>query len=168
MYWFLTTPTHLIIPHRLPAFLESLMPHKNWCSIHGRWSKSCLKHSIRFCGIFSSLKPNFIESRSCKVSDCIFGIPQLWQSGFSRVYSNCYCSCSVEPEIIKSGQSSYNMYSSNILTFQKSTIILNAHTKMSGNLSYAPRICFSRKPVLGWLFCGISSLVFTYLLDMYE
>ena len=53
---FLTLPTHLIIPHRLPAFLESLMPLKNWCSIHARCSKSCLKHSLRFCGIFSKFK----------------------------------------------------------------------------------------------------------------
>ena len=46
---FLISPTPLIIPHRLRAFLESLMPLKNWCSIHARWSKSSLKHSIRFC-----------------------------------------------------------------------------------------------------------------------
>ena len=39
---FLTPPTPLIIPHSLPAFLESLMPLKNWCSIHARWSKSSL------------------------------------------------------------------------------------------------------------------------------
>ena len=57
---FLTPPTPLIIPHRLPAFLESLMPLKNWCSIHARWSKSSLKHSIRFCGIiFSKFKKEF-------------------------------------------------------------------------------------------------------------
>ena len=56
---FLTPPTPLIIPHRLPAFLESLIPHKNWCSIHARWSKSSLKHSIRFCGIFSKFKTQF-------------------------------------------------------------------------------------------------------------
>ena len=31
---FLTPLTPLIIPHRLPAFLESLMPLKNWCSIY--------------------------------------------------------------------------------------------------------------------------------------
>ena len=49
---FLTLPTPLIIPHRLPALLESLMPHKNWCSIHAKWSNSSLKHSIRFCDIF--------------------------------------------------------------------------------------------------------------------
>ena len=56
---FLTPPTPLIIPHRLPAFLESLMPLKNSCSIHARWSKSSLKHSIRFCGIFSKFKTEF-------------------------------------------------------------------------------------------------------------
>ena len=65
---FLTPPTPLIIPHRLPAFLESLMPLKNWCSIHARWLKSSLKHSIRFCGIFPSLKHNFIAYRSSKES----------------------------------------------------------------------------------------------------
>ena len=72
---FLTPPTPLIIPHRPTAFLESLMPLKNSCSINARWSKSSLKHSIRFCGIFPSLKQNFIAYRSSKVSsrpDCIF------------------------------------------------------------------------------------------------
>ena len=83
---FLTPRTPLIIPHRLPAFLES---HQ----------------------------------------DCIFEINQLWQSGFSRVYSNCCCSCSFEAEIIEIGQSSHKMYSNKILNFQESTTILNACTK---------------------------------------
>ena len=96
---FLTPPTPLIIPHRLPAFLESLMPLNNWCSIHATWTKSSLKHSIRFCGIFPSLKQNFIAYCSSKVSDCIFEIHQLWQSGFSWVYSNCCCSFSFEPDV---------------------------------------------------------------------
>ena len=48
---FLTPPTPLIIPHRLSACLKSLMPLKNWCSIHARCSKSSLKHPIRFSGI---------------------------------------------------------------------------------------------------------------------
>ena len=77
----LTPPTPLIIPHRLPAVLESLMPLKNWCSIHARWSKSSLKHSIRFCGIFPSLKHNVIAYLSCKVPSrpvCIFEIHELW------------------------------------------------------------------------------------------
>ena len=56
---FLTPSTPLIIPHRLPAFLESPMLLKNWCSIHARCSKSSLKHSIGFCGIFSKFKTQF-------------------------------------------------------------------------------------------------------------
>ena len=114
------------------------MPLKNWCSIHARWSKSSLKHSTRFCGIFPSLKQNFIAYRSSKVSDCIFEIHQLWQSGFSRVYSNCCCSCSFKLEIIKIGQSSHKMYSNNILNFQESMTILNACTKKSVNLLNVP------------------------------
>ena len=52
---------------------------------------------------FPSLKQNFIAYRSFKVSDCIFEIHQLWKSGFSRVYSNSYCSCSFKPGIIEIG-----------------------------------------------------------------
>ena len=66
---------------------------------------------------FPSLKQNLIAYRSSKVSDWIFEIHQLWQSGFSRVYSNSFCNCSVEPEIIKIGRSSHKMYSNNILKF---------------------------------------------------
>ena len=53
---FLAPSTSLIIPHRCPTFLESLMQLKTWCSIHARCSKSSLKHSIRFCGIFSKFE----------------------------------------------------------------------------------------------------------------
>ena len=84
--------------------------------------------------IFPTLKQNFIAYRSSKVSDCIFEIHQLWQSDFSRVYSNCCCSCSFEAEIIKIGQSSHKMYSNNIVNFQESTTILNAHAKKVWNL----------------------------------
>ena len=142
----LTPPTPLLIPHRLRAFLESLMSLKNWCSIHSRWSKSSLEHSIRFCGLYSKFKQNFIAYRSSEESsrpDCISKIHQLWQSGFSRVYSDSCCSCSFEPEIINIGQSFHNMYSNNILNFQESTTILNAWTKKSGNLLNAPRIYLS-------------------------
>ena len=69
---------------------------------------------------FPSLKQNFIAYRSSKVSsrpDSIFEIHQLWQAGFSRVYSNSYCSCSFEAEIIKIGLSSHKVYSNNILNF---------------------------------------------------
>ena len=77
---------------------------------------------------FPSLKQNSIAYRSSKVSDCIFEIHQLWQSGFSRVYSNCCCNCSFEAEIIKIGQSSYKIYSNNIVNFQEFTMILNTYT----------------------------------------
>ena len=56
---FLTLPTSLIIPHRLLAFFESLMPLKNWSSTHAKWSNSSLRHSIGFCGIFSKFKTEF-------------------------------------------------------------------------------------------------------------
>ena len=82
-------------------------------------------------GFFPSLKQNFIAYGSSSLPDCIFEILQLWQSGFSRVYSNSCCSFSFEPEIIQVGQSSYKMSSNDILNFQESTTILNACTKKS-------------------------------------
>ena len=57
---FLTPPTPLKILHRHSAFLECLMPLKNWCSIHARWSKSSLKHFIRFYGNLSKFKNEFL------------------------------------------------------------------------------------------------------------
>ena len=128
MYWL---PYSSHTSHHPSAILESLMPLKNWCSIHARCSKSIPYVSVAF---FPSLKQNFISYRSSRVSNCIFEIHQLWQSGFSRVYSNCCCSCWFEPEIIKIDQSSHKMYSNNILTFQVSTTILNACTKKIWNL----------------------------------
>ena len=117
---FLTPPTPSILPHRLPAFLESLMPLKNSCSIHAKWSESSLKHSICFCSIFSKFKTGFYCLSFFLTSRLHFEIHQLWQSGFSRVYSNCCYSCS---------QSSHKMYSKNIVNFQESTTILNSWKK---------------------------------------
>ena len=87
--------------------------------------------SIQYVSVafFPSLKQNFISYRSSKVSDCIFAIHQLWQSGFSRVYPNSCCSCSFKPEILKIGQSSHKMYSNNIVNIQVYTTILNACTR---------------------------------------
>ena len=82
---------------------------------------------------YPSLKHNFIAYLSSKVSsrpDCIFEIQQLWQSGFSRVYSNSCCSCLFEPDIIKIRQSSHKMYSNNILNFQEPMTILNSFQKL--------------------------------------
>ena len=87
---------------------------------------------VSVAAFFPSLKQNFIAYRSSKVSsrpNCIFEINQLWQSGFSRVYSNSCCRCSFEPEIMKIGQSSYKMYGNNTVNFQESSTILNACTK---------------------------------------
>ena len=95
---FLTPLTPLINPHGLPAFLESLIPLKIWFSIYARCSKT--HWSIPYVSVasFPSLKQNFIAYRSSEVSDCIYEIHQLWQSGFSKQYSNCSCSCSFELE----------------------------------------------------------------------
>ena len=136
---FLTPPTPLIIPHRLLAFLESLMPLKNWCSIHARCSKSSL-NPILYVSVafFSSLKQNFIAYHSSKESsspDCIFENHQLWQSGCIPI---ACCSCWFEPEILKIDQSSHKLYSNNILNFQESITILKACTKKSWNLLNAP------------------------------
>ena len=97
-------------------------------------------------GFFPSLKQNFIAYRSSKVSsrrDSIFEIHQLWQSGFSRVYSNSSCSCSFEPEIIKMCLSSHKVYSNNILKFQEPTSILNTCTKKKKKLEtyWIHRVC---------------------------
>ena len=103
-------------------------------------------HSVTF---FPNLKQNFIAYLSSKVSshpDCIFEIHQLSQSGFSRVYSNCCCSCSFESEVINIGQSSHKMYSNNILNSQEFTTILNACIKMPGNLLKAPRNYLGKQP----------------------
>ena len=167
---FLTPPTPLIITHSLPAFLESLMPLKNWCSIHANGRKafwSILYVSVVF---FPSLKQNFIAYRSSKTSsraDCIFEIRQLWQSGFSRVYSNSCCMCSFEPEIIKIGQSSHKMYCNNIVNFRESTTILNASTKKYGNLLKAPRIHKCTKILMKLALVLISSVFPQMLFELF-
>ena len=61
------------------------------------------------------------------------------------MYSNSWCSCPFEAEIIKIGQSSHKMYSNNIVNPQEFTTILNACTKMSGNLLNTPRIYIERE-----------------------
>ena len=137
---FLTPPIPLI-PHSIPPFLESFMPLKNWFMQDGQKEVSSIPYvSVAF---FPSLKHNFIAYRSSKVStrpDCTFEIHQLWQLGFSRMYSNCCCSCSLDSKIIKISQLSHKMYSNKILNFQEFATILNYCTKKSGNLLNSPRI----------------------------
>ena len=130
--------TSLLVPHLSSSLTDSLPSLNLLCysKTDARFMQDDQKAawSIPYVsvGFFPSLKQNFIAYRSSKVSlrpDSIFEIPQLWQSGFSRVYSNCCCNCSFEPEIIKMGLLSHNMYSNNILNFQESTTILNACKK---------------------------------------
>ena len=130
--------TLLLLAH-LSSTLTDSMPSLNLLchsKTHARFMQDAPKAvvSIPYISLvfFPSLKQNFIAYRSSKVSlrlDCIFEIPQLWQSGFSGVYSNSCCSSSLECEIIKIGQSFHKMYSNNILNFQESMTILNACTK---------------------------------------
>ena len=91
--------------------------------------QNSLKHSIRFYCVFPSLKQQFIAYH---VHIAFLNFTS--SDKLSRVYSNSCCSCSLEPEIIKIGQSSHRMYSNTIQNFQESTTILNACTKKSGNL----------------------------------
>ena len=136
--------TSLLLPHLSSSLTDSLPSLNHLC--HSKTGARFIQDApkavwyipyVSVASFFPSLKQNFITYRSSKVSlhsDCIFEIHQLWQSGFSRVYSNCYCSCSFEAEIIKIGQSAHKIYSNNILNFQESTTILNTCTKKSGNL----------------------------------
>ena len=139
---FLTHPTALFIPHRLPAFLESPMPFKNWCSLHAIWSKT-VRRIPYVSGAFSpSVKHSYIPYCSSSRPDCIFEIPKLWQSGFSRVYSNSCCSCSFEPDIRKIDLSFPKIHSNKILKFQESTRILNAYSKKVWKLIVWPSYDF--------------------------
>ena len=130
--------TSLILQHLSSSLTDSLPSLNLLC--HSKTDTRFMQDgrkavwSIPYVSVafFPSLKQNCIAYRSSKVSslpDCIFEIHQLWQSDFSRVYSNSCCSFSFEAEIIKVGQSSHTMYSNNILNSQESTTILNARTK---------------------------------------
>ena len=81
---------------------------------------------------FPSLKQNVIAYRFSKVSDCIFEIYELRQTGFSS---------SFEPEIIRIGQSSHKMYINKILNFQEVYDNSKYLYEKSLETSYAPRIC---------------------------
>ena len=127
--------TSLLLPHLSLSLTDSLPSLNLLC--HSKTDVQFMQvspkavWSIPYVSVafFPSLKQNFIAYRSSKVSsrpDCVFEIHQQWQSGFSRVYSNSFCSSLFEPEIIKIGQSSHKMYSNNnILNFQESMIIFH-------------------------------------------
>ena len=140
MYWLPYSSHTSYHPSQTPCLpwisYATQKPMLDTCKMVQRQSKAFHTFLYHF---FPSLKQNYIAYSSSKVSDWIFEIHPPWQSGYSRVYSSCCCRCLFKPEIIKIGQSSHNIYSNNIVNFQVSTTILNAHTKKFGNLSYAPR-----------------------------
>ena len=144
VYWL---PYSFLLPHLSSSLTDSLPSLNLLC--HSKTGARFMQDgrkavwSVPYVSVafFPSLKQNFIAYRSSQVSDCLFEIYQLWQSGFSSVYSNCFCSCWFEPEIIKIGQSSHKMYSNNIVNFQESTTILDGCTKKSGNLLNTPLNC---------------------------
>ena len=119
--------TSLLLPHLSSSLTDSLASLNLLCpsKTDARFMQDAPKalSSILYVSVvfFPSLKQNFIAYRSSKVSscpDCISEIHQLWQSDFSRVYSNCCCSCWFKREIIKFGKSSHRMYSNKRLNFQ--------------------------------------------------
>ncbi len=99
---FLTPPT----PHITDSLVSlNLLSHSKTDARFRQDGRKAL-WSIAYVSVafFPSLKQNIIAYRSSKVSlrpDCIFEIHQLWQSGFSMVYSNSCSSCSFKAEIIK-------------------------------------------------------------------
>ena len=142
--------TSLLLPH-LSSSLTDFVPSLNLLC-HSKTDAQFMQDApkavwsipyISVVAFFPSLKENFIAYCSSKVSshpDCFFEIHQLWQSGFSRVYSNCCFSCSFEPEIIKIGQSSHKMYSNNIVNFQESTTIIKCLYKKRLETYWIPHI----------------------------
>ena len=82
---FLTPPTPLHHPSQTPCLPWISYTTSKLMLDSCKMVQNSLKLFIRFCGIFQSLKQNFIAYRSSKVSDCVFEIHQQWQSGFSKV-----------------------------------------------------------------------------------
>ena len=119
----------LFLPHLSSSLTDSLPSLNLLC--HSKTDARSMQDApkavlnipyVSVAAFFPSLKHNFIAYRSSKVPsrpDCIFEIHQLLQSGFSRVYLICCCSCSFESEIIKISLLSHKMYTNSILNFQE-------------------------------------------------
>ena len=155
--------TSLLLTHLSSSLTDSLPSLNLLCySKMDAWfmqdaPKAVLSIPFISVAFFPSLKQNFTAYRPSSRPDCIFEIHLLWKSGFSRVYSNCCCSCWFEAEIIKIGQSSHKMYSNNIVNFQESTTILNACKKRVWKLIECTT--YEKEVWLGllYLFNGIST-----------
>ena len=134
--------TFLLLPHLSSSLTDCLSSLNLLCHLQtdARWPKSSLKHSIRFCGIFFQVYNRILLHIVLLKCPNVQIACLKFTSVTIRVYSNCCCSCLLEPEIIKIGQSSHNMYSNNILNFQEPTTILNGCTKNAGNFLNS-RVC---------------------------
>ena len=165
--------TSLLLPHLSPSVTDSLPSLNLLChsKTHAQFLQDVPKAvwSIPYVSVafFPNLKHNYITYRSSKLSDCNFEIHQLWQSDFSRVYSNCYCSCSFEAEIITIGQSSHKMYSNNIPNFQESTTMVNAHTKKVWKPIVCPSYVSTSKSSVVALLSGLGWELFVWPIYIY-
>ena len=114
MYWFPCSSNTSHHPSQTPCFpwisYATEKPMFDSCKMLQKQSESFHTFLWHF---FPCLQQNSIAHRSSNMSDFVFEIHQLWQLGFSRVYSNCCCSSSFKSEIIKIGQSCNMMYSNN-------------------------------------------------------
>ena len=124
MYWLPYSSRTSHHPSQTPCLPWTSHATQKLMLIHARCSKSSLKHSIRFCGIFSNRILLHIVLLKCRHVQIAF----LKFTSFIRVYSNCCCGFLFEPEIKIINQSSNKMYSNNILNFQESATMLNALT----------------------------------------
>ena len=98
-----------LLPQHLSSSLTDSLPSSNlFChsKTDAQFMQDCRKAVRRLpyvsVAFLPSLLQNFIAYLSSKVSsrpDCIFEIHQLWQSDFSRVYSNSCCNYSFESDI---------------------------------------------------------------------
>ena len=134
--------TSLLLPHLSLSLTDSLPSLNLLC--HSKTDARFMQDAPKAVGsipyfyvaFFPSLKQSFIAYRSSKVSsrpDWIFEIPQLWQSGFRRVYSTWCCSSSFKPEIIRCLAVAYWIFKS-LRQFERPE-----QKKKSGNLLKAPR-----------------------------
>ena len=138
----------LLLPHLSSSLADSLPSLNLLC--HSKTNARFMQDAPKavwsipyiFVAFFQSLEYSFMAYRSSKVSsrpDCIFEIHQLSQSGFSRVYSNCWCSFSFEPEIIKLVSHRIRCIAITYWIFKSLRQFLMPVQKKSGNLLKAPR-----------------------------
>ena len=156
----------LLLPH-LSSFLIDSLPSLNFLchsKTDARFMQDSPKtvwniHTFRW-HVFPSIKQHFIVYRYSKVSsrlDCLFEIHQLWQSGFSWVYSDSCCSCSFQPEIVRIDQSSHKMYRNNIYIYNNTHkyTLLNTNEYIHHRLFFYDFYIYMFIEICFWLYSNI-------------